>query len=370
MNLVIARSVLLTALTRVLGVIPQRSPQVILTQVLLEARGEALHLTGTNGVMTATTWIDGVPAAPSPACLPAHPLQSLIAKLPDGDVKISIEDRKATITVVGKKPRGVINGLDASGFPTVPLPPRAHDVTIPGETILSLVAHAGYAVPAGQDAPARAKGLFLEWDSQLIRAVALDAHRLAMFELEHAVDAQGCVLIPAPAVKELRRLAGEGDVSLTVHGPNVIMSTAESRVTSKLIDGEFPPYRQILPAKADGAIVSTDEIRQALGCAGALADDEGAVVRFEFREDALLISNREASSNRAQDEVACGYKGPERVVYCDLRYIRDACAAVDDETVSVEVADARLVLRAPDHLQFVMTKDPAKAEPTVEREAA
>ncbi len=157
--------------------------------------------------------------------------------------------------------------------------------------------------------------------------------------------------MPRKGILELQRiLAGEGELELSIGSNHVRAQIGDIRFTSKLIDGKFPEYGRVIPAKPPFAMsAARDVLRQALQRTSILSNEKYRGVRLTFSKNLLTIQAHNPEQEEAEDQVEVGYTGTEMEIGFNVTYLLDALAAIDVDTVEVALTDSNssCLIRAP-----------------------
>jgi DNA polymerase-3 subunit beta len=195
---------------------------------------------------------------------------------------------------------------------------------------------------AQQDVRYYLNGMLLEHDGKMIRTVATDGHRLALCEMDlPAGGRQQQIIIPRKGVLELQRLlSGEGTVRLTIGTNHIRAQIGDIRFTSKLIDGRFPEYSRVIPAKPPRVVLADrDALRASLHRAAILSNEKYRGIRLTLRSGLLTIQAHNPEQEEAVEELEVTYSGEDLEVGFNVNYLLDALAAVDGSEVEVGLTD-------------------------------
>ncbi|MGF1526040.1 MAG: DNA polymerase III subunit beta [Candidatus Competibacterales bacterium] len=359
MKLEAPREHLLQPLQSIIGVVERRQTMPILANVLIGAQGENLVMGATD--LEAELWIQ-LPLASTvgTTTLPARKLQDILRALPEGaQVSLQVDDGEALLRC--GRSRFKLFTLPADEFPT--LEDVAFDLTLelPARALRTLLEHTHFAM-AQQDVRYYLNGLLLEFDTQHLRAVATDGHRLAHCQVD--VDLPGLerqVIVPRKGIQELLRLLADDDTPVTLSlGTNHIQAQWQGlRLTSKLIDGKFPDYQRVIPRQQNHLIVADRQaLRTALTRTAILSNDKHRGVRLTAHQWAMQIQAQNPEREEAEEEVEVNYDGEALELGFNVTYLLDALNALDGELVELSFADAHssCLIRQPesDLCQYVV----------------
>jgi DNA polymerase-3 subunit beta len=181
-------------------------------------------------------------------------------------------------------------------------------------------------------------------DGPRLRMVGTDGHRLSYAEAGFTGDfgMPAARLLPRKALGEMRKLAERGDeaLTLTFSDNGALLETSEGRFFFRLIDGEFPGYREIIPSTSQRRVViARGLLLAAVKRVGLLASDQTRPVRFAFEGDHLTLSTQNLDIGEAREEVPCELDGEDITVGFNGRYFSEALAATTGDQVMIELSD-------------------------------
>src|SRR5476651_376805 len=179
--------------------------------------------------------------------------------------------------------------------------------------------------------------MLLEIDSQMLRAVATDGHRLALCETALGAKAKNVqqVIVPRKGVLELQRVLNDDGVAEVAIGTNHVRAQiGDIRFTSKLIDGRFPEYGRVIPASPPRLVEADREVlRQALQRTAILSNEKYRGIRLTARPDLLTLQAHNPEQEEAEDQVEVSYKGEEVEIGFNVNYLLDALGAIEGDKV-------------------------------------
>jgi DNA polymerase III subunit beta len=353
MKFTATREQVLSPLQSVIGVVERKQTMPVLANVLLSAKGNKLSVTGTDLEVELVASGEVNVAQPGEITVPGRKLVEIIKALPDkAAVTVTMDGDK--LKIGAGRSRFVLTTLSASEFPVVDTVNAQQTLKISQSELARLFAKTHFSM-AQQDVRYYLNGTLLETDGKLLRTVATDGHRLAIAEAPlldggKAVNPQQ-VIVPRKGIMELQRILGtEGEVEIAIGTNHVRLQIGDVRFTSKLIDGKFPEYGRVIPAKPGKAIiVDRAALRAALQRTAILSNEKYRGVRVGLAKDTLRLQAHNPEQEEAQDEVEIDYKGEELEIGFNVTYLLDALAAVDTETVELGLTDANspCLLRSP-----------------------
>lgn len=336
------REALLKPLQQVVGVVERRQTLPVLANLLVVADDNGIGFTGTDLEVEMAARMALKPEAPGETTIPARKLVDIVRALPDGSsIEIGVGENQ--VNVRSGRSRFTLATLPATDFPVVEDVGAVHSVELEAKGLREIIERTHFAM-AHQDVRYYLNGLLLELSDGLVRAVATDAHRLALcdFKADLSVTEDVQVIVPRKGIHELLRLLADvEDVVRVEVGKNHIRVSFDSTVfTSKLIDGRFPDYQAVIPAGPD-KILDTDRgsLREALQRAAILSSEKYKGVRLEIAPGRLRIVAHNPEQEEAVEEVEVSYDAEELSVGFNVTYLLDALGALDGETVQLCLVD-------------------------------
>ncbi|MCL7461416.1 DNA polymerase III subunit beta [Pseudomonas sp. NW5] len=344
MHFTISREALLKPLQLVAGVVERRQTLPVLSNVLLEVRGQQLSLTGTDleveligRVMLDDRAVDGE------ITVPARKLMDICKSLPsDALIDIRLDEQK--LLVKAGRSRFSLSTLPARDFPMVEESHGSLNFSLAQARLRRLIERTSFAM-AQQDVRYYLNGMLLEVSAGQLRAVATDGHRLAMCVLESSIEAQERhqVIVPRKGILELQRLLTEPDELVgIVLSPNHIRATAgDFTFTSKLVDGKFPDYQRVLPRNGDKLVVADRQaLREALSRTAILSNEKYRGIRLLLASGLLKIQANNPEQEEAEEELQADYFGEALEVGFNVSYLLDVLGVMTTEQVRITLADA------------------------------
>ncbi len=346
-----SRESLLGPLQSVIGVVERRQTMPVLANVLLVARGDRLTVTGTDLEVELVAAGSVNVQQPGDVTVPGRKLLEIIRTLPEKATVSLVREAERVVVKAGRS-RFTLSTLPASEFPVIDDINSKQVIRVGREQFRRLIEKTHFAM-AQQDVRYYLNGTLLETSGTTLRAVATDGHRLSMAEtqLAEAASTTQQVIVPRKGILELQRiLSGEGELELSIGSNHVRAQIGDIRFTSKLIDGKFPEYSRVIPAKPPHTMsAARDTLRQALQRTSILSNEKYRGVRLTFGENTLTIQAHNPEQEEAEDQIEVSYSGAAMEIGFNVTYLLEALAAIDVDMVDVSVTDSNssCLIRAP-----------------------
>jgi DNA polymerase-3 subunit beta len=338
-----ARGTFLSALAQVQGVIEAKRTLPILSHLLFEAKGDTITLSGTDLDVSMQTSLRGDVKHEGIVAISGKKLYEIVRELPDSPVDLRWEEGH-NVEILCAKSSFRLKGVNPEEFPALPEIPEGVGITIAAETLRTMIPKTLFAVSTDQTRPTLT-GAFLQVEDGELLMVATDGHRLSLVKAPIYAAKEGAALeaiIPRKALAELGKMIKEetGDVRLVPLGTQIAFVLNGSRLITRLIEGQFPNYEQVLPsASGPGALLRREDLLGALRRAATISGDRATPTVLELKADRLLISCTNIDLGEAKEELAMEYRGPETTVGFSARYLLDFLGVVDETEVSMHIHD-------------------------------
>jgi DNA polymerase-3 subunit beta len=333
------REVLSEALQIVQRGVSSRPGIPALTGVLLEAKADGtLTLTTTDLEMSARLSIEVQVQEEGLALVPARLVADTVKSLSDAPVDVDADRAQATIRCAAYE--GALRLLPAEDFPGL-LAPAGTRVVAQAGAFAEAVGQVARAASRDEARPVLT-GVLLEVSREGVMLVATDSYRLAIRELVATAGGEAKAIVPERALSEAGRAAAaleKGDIEIFVDESQVSFEIGQLTLTSRLVEGEFPNYRQLVPEAYESRLTaSRQQLTDAVRRVGLLARDTSPV-RMEFNALGVKLSSSSPDLGQAVEAVEARYEGEEITAAFNPHYLADGLAAASGESVRVEVRD-------------------------------
>ncbi len=346
MKFTIQRETLIKPLQMVSGVVERRQTLPILSNIFMKVSDNLLLMTATDLEVEMSIEIT-LPDQKKLKCgeitIPARKFMDICRALPD-DAVIDVTIDAGRAVVRAGKSRFVLSTLSADDFPGIEANKNVLEFLMPQIDLKQAIEQTQFAM-AHQDVRYYLNGMLLEIGTESLRLVATDGHRLAL--CDQAIDLKQKesqqVIVPRKGVMELARLLDDSDSEATIQlGSNYIRVTTETvSFTSKLIDGRFPDYQNVVPDGGDKIVICDKNVlKQALSRASILSNEKYRGVRLQFSSGLLRIFAHNPEQEEAEEEVTIDYNGDNLEIGFNVTYMMDAVAACTSENVLLSLSDA------------------------------
>jgi DNA polymerase-3 subunit beta len=318
-----------------------------LSGLRLEVTGDRLHVAGSDLDLTIEVDVTAAGTEDGACVLPARLVADIVRALEPGAVSIESDEDEARI--VAGRSEFVVRAFPVADFPRLPRI-KGEGVVIPAGDFSEALRQVVRAA-SSDDARPMLTGVLMSAEEGGLRLVATDSYRLALRDLPGAtVLSEGQhVLVPARALGELQRLLSAGSsspadrpVTLHVGEFEASFETGSVRLTTRLIEGEFPNYRQLLPASYPNRLsVDKETLLDAVRRVKLLVKDATTPVRVALRPEGIDLRVMTQEVGQASEDVDAKYEGgPELTIAFNPTYLMDGVEAVVGSEVILETIDS------------------------------
>ena len=336
------KDVLIKGIQDVQNAINPKTTLPILANILIETTKDNVSLTATDLDIGITSNIQVKPGTEGAITVPAKKFFDIIKELPDGDVVVSVK-KNNSVHIECPSCLFKIMGLPKDEFPQLPDFKDKDSIAIPRGRLKKMITMTGFAISRDETRYVLNGVLFIIKPTY-IRMVATDGRRLAMVEEKtQAPKAQERkVIIPAKTITELGKLLGdEGDVKICFGNNQALFDMGNTKVVSRLIEGEFPNYEQVVPKEVkDKVAVPRVSFLAATKRAALFTNQDSLAVKIELFKDKMVLSKSAPYIGEAREELAVDYKGKDLAIGFNPDYLVDVLKNINEEVVNFEVADA------------------------------
>jgi DNA polymerase-3 subunit beta len=347
------------------SVVPTRTPKEILKNVRLVADRDSATLTGTDAEVGIRYTIRGVEVEqPGETLLPAQRVMAILRELTEEQLSLEILDGKVHITSGHSEFR--LSPEDPADFPTVAAFDQEAYYAIAGDVLREAIRRTLFATDVESTRYALG-GVLVEPGPKGLTLAATDSRRLAVVEIPcetHGNPGSGPssgAVIPSKAMGLIEKsIAGlEGDeVWLALRHNDVLVKSGNGTIVSRLVEGRFPKYRQVIPTESPIVIdMVAGPFYTAVRQAQIVTSDESRGVDFTFSDGTLILQSQAADVGASKIELPIAYHGADLTITFDARYLADFLRVLDPETaltLHLTDSDSQAVARVGDDYTYVI----------------
>ena len=347
MKLKIKKEEILKGLQRIQGVVEKKNTMPILSNMLLTAEGGSLEIIATDLEIGLRGRYVADVEKPGSVTVSAKKVYEIVRELPADDVQIKVEEGNWVKILSGHSQFKLV-GLPKDEYPALPDVAEEGMISIDGDMLRDMIRKTLYSV-GENDARYVLNGLFMHMTQAKgglnIRMVGTDGHRLSM--IDRVVDAkhkEESIIIPKKAMMELRRLLEEDapktELRLGFSKNHALFKRDGLVMVSKLIDGNYPNYLQVVPAKSSKKVtVSKEVMTHAVKRVSILSKEKTNAVKLQLEKERIILSTNNPEIGEASEELAVDYAGEGIAIGFNSRYLMDVLMSMDREHIAIELND-------------------------------
>jgi DNA polymerase-3 subunit beta len=349
MKVTVLQENLARGLSIVSRAVSPRSTLPVLGNILVATDEGRLRLSATNLELGITCWIGAKIQEEGSTTVPARTFSDLVGTLSDKQVEMNLNVRTQTLNLRSGPSNTDLKCIDAQEFPPMPVVDFSQGLQMNVLDLKEMIQQVVFAASTDDARPVLTGVLVSVTGSQVIMAAA-DGFRLSVRKaaLSSPVARPINAIIPARALSELARVAGEGDQFLTVVMPpgrgQVIFRSKDVEVVSQLIDGNFPDYEQIIPRRNQTrAVLSTAAFLKACKQAEIFAREGSHIARVNIsageglQPGSVEISGQSEETGFNQNVVEATIEGPALLIAFNVRFLREVLDVIRTPNVALEV---------------------------------
>lgn len=352
------KEILVGGIQAVQNVVGVRSTLPILSNILIETQQDGIKLTATDLDIGISCVIPVDIQEQGAITLPAKRFSDIIKELPSEDVSIASKKNNLVVIETGLC-QFKIMGLAREEFPKLPEFKDKEVIKLEQAGLKQVLNLTSFAV-SFDETRYILNGILFKINKNNLTLVATDGRRLAIIEkkLNQGIDRDINIIIPIKTIHELNRnLKDEGGLSLLLGDNQVLFDLGNVVVISRLIEGEFPDYRQVIPPPSENKIrIDRTQFLLAVRRAALLATPDYQAVKLEVFKNKLVISKSTPDIGESREELDMEYQGKEMAIGFNPNYLIDVLKNLTVETVELELTDSEKpgVMRIDGYIYIVL----------------
>lgn len=324
-------------------IISSKNALSILSNVLLEADNNTLNIKATDLKVSFETKIPVEVSVPGSTTIFCDKFLGILRTLPAGEIEFEEQDNDILIIKpLFKKIDFRLKTISADKFPEIQAASDEQFFEFSQKDIIEMISQTIFAV-SDDETRYYMNGVFLEKNEDKIVMVATDGRRLSFIskQPENAISDFKGVIIPPKALNLVRKLAsGEGNISLAVTDKNVFIRFDNQKISSALIEGQFPNYQRVIPAEQKYRIqVNKDELIEAIKRVSLLVEQKSRRIYINLKERTMILSSEESEIGIAKEEIPCDYTGEDTIFALNYLYLMEPLRVMEDSDIVIQFTE-------------------------------
>jgi len=342
------RAKMLEAFDIAAAVAPKRSPKAVLQNIKLEVQDGTAVLSATDlevGVRIQVAEVQTL--APGTALLPVLRFGAILRESTDD--MLSLEADPQGTLVRGERSEFKLPGENPDEFPAVAGFAEKNYHEVPARLLKEMIRRTTFATDP-QSSRYALGGVLWELEADKLIAVGTDGRRLAKMEgpalaVGEVRGSEQPTIVPTRALQLIERSLSDADaeVQLAATGNNIIVQSPRLTLTSRLVDGRFPRWRDVFPRRDQPITIDlpVGKFHTAVRQAAIVTSEESRGVDFQFGEGTAVFTGQAAETGQSHVELTIGYTGSKIAIMLDPRYLTDFLRVLDpDKTFQLEIKDS------------------------------
>lgn len=339
MKFICSQSDLANAINTVQKAVSTKSTHPILKGILIEAQDKQIKLTGNDLNVGIECYFEAQVTEPGSIVVSSRLFGEIIRKLPDSEIRIAVDEQNQ-VHIECEKSKFNLVGQASAEFPELPELGNTEVCDLDCDLFKNMIRQTLFATSQDESRPILT-GCLIEIENGAMTMVAIDGYRLALRNASVNPSASGRAVIPGKTLSEVGKIissmTGEDFIRLAFTDKHILFEVGAVRIISRLLEGEFIKYGQIIPKdNKSKVVVNTNEILNSIERASLLArESKNSSIKLTISKNSMSISsNVEAGS--AVEEVEIKLEGPELEIGFNPKYLVDALKVMDSEELHME----------------------------------
>ncbi len=347
MKISVSKDNLLKGIQVVQNAVSNKSTLPILSHILLEVKKNEIRLTATDLEIGVSVKVEGEVVEEGAITLPAKKFSEIIKELPNDKVINIFIKKGQSVNIEAGKSYFRLMGLLREDFPQLPefsstSGKNIELVKIPQKTLKNMIQLTSFAM-SHDESRYVLNGLLFSFKDKALKLVATDGRRLALIEKEipEMGNIKKEVIVPMKTIQELNRNLGEeGEIIFYFKENQLQISLGAISITSRLIEGEYPNYEQVIPKKIKEELkINTQDFLQATRRASILTNQDSQSIKINILKDRMIITKNTPELGEAREELEVDYKGGELAIGFNPIFLIDVLKNVVDENIKFGFID-------------------------------
>lgn len=315
----------------------------VLNNVLLKAEGKNLYFTTTNLEIAISYFIEADIKNEGEITIPSKLLTNYVNYLKDSQVDIEVEEGESMLVKTNDS-KTRIKGISASEFPSIPVVEKEGSFTVSAKDLSVAINQVAFAAALNTTRPILT-GVYFSVSSDELKMVATDSYRLAEKTLKPKVSSGDITcIVPVKTVLELGSILGtlskDVDVEVIVSKNQIYFSIDKVKITSRLIEGQFPNYNQVIPKSSETKVfLNVGELSLVLKRINLFAKENNNKVLLRTSSEGLLVTTDVTQLGVGEVKMKTKIEGKDNEIALNSQYILDLLSNIGTNEVVLELGD-------------------------------
>jgi DNA polymerase-3 subunit beta len=333
-------------------IIASKNALSIMSNVLLEASEGSLSIKATDIKVSFETVIPVDVAESGSVTVFCDKLSGILSSIPEGDIAVEQDESKVIVKPTFKKVRFQLKTISSEKFPELPSAPEEAFFSVPARDFKEMISQTIFAV-SDDETRYFMNGVYLERVEGGLVLVATDGRRLSFVKKEFDAlipEFKGIIIPPKVLALVQKRAPDEGLIELAVTDKCLFFRFGAYRVSSVLIEGQFPNYQKVIPeSQKNTLVVKRSDLVDALKRVSIFVEQKSRRTFMGLSAGSLILSSEESEIGTAREEIPCRYEGPEATIALNYKYVEEPLKVIGTEDILIEFTEPnRAITLSPD----------------------
>lgn len=340
MKIVVSKDEIQTKLSNIQSIAEKRNTMPILSHFLLDASKKGSYITATDLETALKEPLNIKVEKEGKICIPARKMFEIVREI-DGDfVCESVDEQWIKIKAGASNFR--LACLPSKEFPAWPGMEDMEEIEVNAKVLMEMIEKTVYSAGESDTRYTLNGLLFHLLPGGSITTVGTDGHRLALIikNIEGSIKSEKKLIVPRKAASELVKLLDktENNIKVTLCKNHVLFTVGEIQFLTRLVEGTYPNYEQVLPSGNDKKLtVQKEAFSKALRRVVIMSKDRSNAIKFDLSENLISITSSNPDIGEAQDQIIAEYKGESQTFGFNARYLIDILDAMSTEKITMEM---------------------------------
>lgn len=369
----VEKNAFLTALNSLQAITGKKGTMAVLSNVLLTTLDHSLELTGTDLEVGIKRIVDADIYASGSITLPSKKLFEIVRE--SGSESIAFEEGENNwVRIHAGSSMYNLAGIVSDEYPAFPEYHEEIMAAVPGELLVKLIDKTIFSVAQERESNYTLTGVLFEKDERdeksFLKMVSSDGHRLTIMEEESPIDIKKLAIgkntiIPRKGLIEIKRICeGKQEIAIGIEKNQIVLKTDNGLVIVRLMNGEFPEYKNIVNVINSDNKIEIDKINflESLKRTSIFSDDTFKSIQMDIENDKIILSSQNVDFGNATDELPITYSGEKISIGFNCKYIIDPLTIIDGDLINLSINsdESPCLITSADDIGFMSIIMPMK----------
>ena len=341
MKFKISKEHILSGLQKVQSIVNPRTTLPILSNILFRVEKDRLWLSATDLEVSVRASVEAEVIEEGGLTLPARRVFSIFKEMAGAEIEIETDDQCMAF-ITSESAHFKLTGISEDDFPPLPKFDGGNTYTLDQGVLRGMIQKTSYAASTDETRQVL-NGVLMSFKEDKLIMVATDGRRLALVEqeVEFPSDSEMDLTVPTKTIQELSRTLGdEGPVKLLATAKQVSFDFGDMLVVSRLIEGTYPNFRELIPASSEQRVpVDREALLAAVRRTALVTTEQSRSVRLNFQKNQLEVITETPDVGEARETVAIKYAGNDIAVAFNPEFLMDPLRTLDSDLIYMEITD-------------------------------